>query len=213
MMCGTRLARERSIRSLTLALGAAGILILLSSLTACHKEEKAASQAIRPVRTVTVELQEGGEKVSLTGEIQPRYQADLGFRVNGKILERPVDVGTEVKKDQLLARLDPQQYRQEFEVAKAEVVKAEAEVARSQAQEYRQRELLKNGHTTQVAYDQALKTFKTAQAQLDAARARQTQASENVGYTDLKADAAGVISAIGADQGQVVSAGQMVVRL
>jgi RND family efflux transporter MFP subunit len=213
MMCGTRLARERSIRSLTLALGAAGILILLSSLTACHKEEKAASQAIRPVRTVTVELQEGGEKVSLTGEIQPRYQADLGFRVNGKILERPVDVGTEVKKDQFLARLDPQQYRQEFEVAKAEVVKAEAEVARSQAQEYRQRELLKNGHTTQVAYDQALKTFKTAQAQLDAARARQTQASENVGYTDLKADAAGVISAIGADPGQVVSAGQMVVRL
>jgi RND family efflux transporter MFP subunit len=182
-------------------------------LASCQKEEKAAATPIRPVRTVTVELHEGGEKVSLTGEIQPRYQADLGFRVNGKILERPVDVGTEVKKDQLLARLDPQQYRQEFEVAKAEVVKAEAEVARSQAQEYRQRELLKNGHTTQVAYDQALKTSKTAQAQLDAARARQTQASENLGYTDLKADAAGVISAIGADPGQVVSAGQMVVRL
>ena len=213
MMCGTSLAGERSSRLLTLALGAAGTLILLSALVACHKEEKAASQAIRPVRTASVELREGGEKVSLTGEIQPRYQADLGFRVNGKILERPVDVGTEVKKDQFLARLDPQQYRQEFEVAKAEVVKAEAEVARSQAQEYRQRELLKNGHTTQVAYDQALKTFKTAQAQLDAARARQTQASENVGYTDLKADAAGVISAIGADPGQVVSAGQMVVRL
>jgi membrane fusion protein, multidrug efflux system len=213
MMCGTRLARERSIRSLTLALGAAGILILLSSLTACHKEEKAASQAIRPVRTVTVELQEGGEKVSLTGEIQPRYQADLGFRVNGKILERPVDVGTEVKKDQLLARLDPQQYRQEFEVAKAEVAKADAEVTRSQAQEYRQSELLKNGHTTQVAYDQALKTFKTAQAEADATRARQVQASENLGYTDLRADNDGVISAIGADPGQVVSAGQMVVRL
>jgi multidrug efflux pump subunit AcrA (membrane-fusion protein) len=88
-----------------------------------------------------------------------------------------------------------------------------AEVTRSQAQEYRQRELLKNGHTTQVAYDQALKTFKTAQAQLDAARARQIQASENLGYTDLKADNDGVITAIGADPGQVVSAGQMVVRL
>src|SRR6202047_3863068 len=113
MMCGTSLARERSIRLLTLSLGAAGILILLSSLTACHKEEKAASQAIRPVRTVTVALQEGGEAVSLTGEIQPRYQADLGFRVNGKILERPVDVGTQVKRGDLLARLDPPQYKQD----------------------------------------------------------------------------------------------------
>jgi membrane fusion protein, multidrug efflux system len=213
MMCGTSLAGERSARVLTLALGAAGTLIFLSALVACHKEEKAASQAVRPVRTVTVELQEGGEKVSLTGEIQPRYQADLGFRVNGKIFERPVDVGTQVKKDELLARLDPQQYRQDFEVAKAEVAKADAEVTRSQAQEYRQRELLKNGHTTQVAYDQALKTFKTGQAEADAARARQVQASENLGYTDLRADNDGVISAIGADPGQVVSAGQMVVRL
>jgi RND family efflux transporter MFP subunit len=182
-------------------------------LTACQKEEKAAATVIRPVRTVTVEMREGGEQVSLTGEIQPRYQADIGFRVNGKILQRPVDVGTQVKTGDLLARLDPQQYRQDLEVAKSDVAAAEAEVTRSQAQEYRQRELLKNGHTTQVAYDQALKTSKTAQAQLDAARAKQIQASENLGYTDLKADNDGVITAIGADAGQVVSAGQMVVRL
>ena len=138
MMSGISLAGERSSRLLTLAL-AASALILLSALAACHKEEKAASQTVRPVRTATVELQEGGEKVSLTGEIQPRYQADLGFRVNGKILERPVDVGTQVKKDNLLARLDPQQYKQDLEVAKSEIAVAEAEVTRSQAQEYRQR--------------------------------------------------------------------------
>src|SRR5712672_155111 len=178
-------------------------LALMMVLASCQKEEKAASQAIRPVRTVTVELQEGGEKVSLTGEIQPRYQADIGFRVNGKILERPVDVGTQVKKGDLLARLDPQQYRQDFEVAKAEVATAEAEVTRSEAQEYRQRELLKNGNTTRVQYDQSLKTFKTAQAQLDSARARQVQASENLDYTELKADNDGVIITVGADPGQV----------
>ena len=213
MMRGTGFAGEGSSRSLTLALRAASVLILLSALAACHEEQKAAPQAVRPVRTVTVELQEGGEKVSLTGEIQPRYQADLGFRVNGKILERPVDVGTPVKKGEVLARLDPQQYKQDLEVAKSEIAVAEAEVTRSQAQEYRQRELLKNGNTTRVQYDQALKTFKTAQAQLDSAQAKQIQASENLGYTDLKADNDGVITAIGADAGQVVSAGQMVVRL
>ncbi len=198
---------------LGLVFGAVGALLLVLISTACQKEEKAAAAVIRPVRTVTVELREGGDTVSLTGEIQPRYQADIGFRVNGKILERPVDVGTQVKKGDLLARLDPQQYRQDFEVAKAEVATAEAEVTRSEAQEWRQRELLKNGNTTRVQYDQSLKTFKTAQAQLDSARARQVQASENLDYTDLKADNDGVISAIGADPGQVVSAGQMVVKL
>jgi RND family efflux transporter MFP subunit len=213
MMSRTGFVRERSTQSLSFGLGTVCALVFLLVLPSCREEEKAAATVIRPVRTVTVELREGGEAVSLTGEIQPRYQADLGFRVNGKILERPVDVGTQVKKDDLLARLDPQQYRQDLEVAKSEIAVAEAEVARSQNQEYRQRELLKNGYTTQVQYDQALKTFKTAQAQLDAARARQIQASENLGYTELKADYDGVITAIGADPGQVVSAGQMVVRL
>jgi RND family efflux transporter MFP subunit len=209
---GTGMASSTNWRSFRLT-PAVGVLVLLSALTACKKEEKAAAPDIRPVRTVTVEPSEGGETVSLTGEIQPRYQADIGFRVNGKILERPVDVGTQVKKGDLLARLDPQQYRQDLEVAKAEVAKADAEVTRSEAQEYRQRELLKNGNTTRVHYDLALKTFKTAQAEADAARAKQVQASENLGYTDLKADNDGVISAIGAEPGQVVSAGQMVVKL
>ena len=204
---------KRSIRSLPFATGVIIILASVLTLPACQKEEKAAATVVRPVRTVTVQLHEGGEKVSLTGEIQPRYEADIGFRVNGKILERPVDVGTEVKKGDLLARLDPQQYRQDLEVAKSEVVAAEAEVTRSRAQEYRQRELLKNGHTTRVHYDQALKTFRTAQAQLDAARAKEIQASENFGYTELRADHDGVITVVGANAGQVVSAGQMVVRL
>jgi membrane fusion protein, multidrug efflux system len=196
------------------AWGAPVALALILALGSCQKEEqKAATPDIRPVRTVTVEPKEAGETVSLTGEIQPRHQADLGFRVRGKILKRPVDVGTQVKTGDLLARLDPQQYSQDLEVAKAEVAKADAEVTRSRNQEYRQSELLKKGFTTQVAYDQAVKTFKTAEAEAEAARAKQSQASENLGYTELKADADGVISAIGADPGQVVSAGQMVVRL
>ena len=192
---------------------AAGFLALTLVLGGCGKEEKAAAPEIRAVRTVTVEPREAGETMSLTGEIQPRYQADIGFRVNGKILERPVDVGTTVKKGDLLARLDPQQYRQEFEVAKADVAAAAAELTRSQAQESRKRELVKNGHATRADYDTAVRAFKTAQAQLDAARARQVQASENLGYTELKADNDGIVTAVGADSGQVVSAGQMVVRL
>lgn len=209
MLGGTASLRKGSAKPLA----AAALLVLALPLGACQKEQKTAAKHIRPVRTVTVEIRHEGERVSLTGEIQPRYQADIGFRVSGKILQRPVDVGTEVKKNGLLARLDPQQYRQDLEVAKSQVAAAEAEVTRSKAQEYRQGELLKNGYTTRVKYDQALKAFKTAEAQLNAARAKQVQASENLGYTELKADTDGVITAIGADAGQVVSAGQMVVRL
>src|SRR5215831_19499708 len=102
------LAAGRSSRRLFFAAGEIGALVLLLVLAACQKEEKAASTPIRPVRTITVELHKNGEKVSLTGEIQPRYQADIGFRVSGKVLQRPVDVGTPVREGDLLARLDPQ---------------------------------------------------------------------------------------------------------
>ena len=207
-------ANDRFTGSLPLAWVAIGVVVLTVALVGCKKEEgKAAATAVRPVRTVTVEFRKSGDTLSLTGEVQPRYQTVIGFRVSGKILERPVDVGSEVKTGQLIARLDPQQYRQDLEVAKSEVAAAEAEVTRSQAQEARQRELLKNGHTTQVKYDQALKSLKTAEAQLNATHAKQVQASESLGYTELKADTDGVITAVGAEAGQVVSAGQMVVRL
>jgi RND family efflux transporter MFP subunit len=202
-------------RRITLLRCYAGLVALAGvlALAACGKAEKAAAPQIRPVRTVTVEPRQGGETLSLTGEIQPRYQADIGFRVKGKILKRPVDVGTAVKTGDLLARLDPQQYRQEVEKAKADVATADAEVEQSQNQEYRQRELLKNGHTTQVKFDQAVKALKAAQAHANAARAALVQANENLGYTELKADHDGVVTAVGADAGQVVGAGQMVVRL
>ena len=195
--------------------GFAGALALAGvvAIAACGREEEAAAPEIRPVRTVTVQPRQGGETVSLTGEIQPRYQADIGFRVDGKMLERPVDVGTDVKKGDLLARLDPQQYRQSLEIAKSEVAAAEAEVTRSEAQEYRKRELLKNGHTTRVEFDAAVRAYKTALAQRDAARAKLVQATENLDYTELRADHDGVVTAVGADAGQVVGTGQMVVRL
>src|SRR5262249_35862905 len=145
--------------------------------------------------------------------IQPRYQADIGFRVDGKILERPVDVGTAVKTNDLLARLDAQQYRQNVEIAKSDLAAAEAEVTRSEAQEYRKRELLKNGHATRVDYATAVRAHKTALARRDAANAKLVQANETLGYTELRADHEGVVTAVGADAGQVVTAGQMVVRL
>jgi RND family efflux transporter MFP subunit len=190
------------------------ILSLAGALIACGEgERKASAPPIRPVRTVTVTPTDVAERVSLTGEIQARYQSDLGFRIDGKIIERPVDVGSAVKKGQLLARLDPQPRQQDLQAAKANVASAQATLTQAQAQESRQSQLLKDGFTTRTQYDDALRNLKTAQAQLDSAQARERQAQDNVAYTELRADNDGVITAVGADAGQVVAAGQMVVRL
>ena len=86
MIFNLKFLREHVTRLLHPAFGAVSALVLVLLFSACQKEEKTAATSPRPVRTITVEKQNRGEKVSLTGEIQPRYQADLGFRINGKIL-------------------------------------------------------------------------------------------------------------------------------
>jgi membrane fusion protein, multidrug efflux system len=215
-----RFARPRSYRSaasrsqiglrifrLTLMM-----LPLIVTLVGCGKKETAKPD-VRPVRAVTVELGDGTERTTLTGEIRARHESDLGFRVDGKIIARPVDVGSVVKKDDVLARLDPQKQQQNLQAAKADAASAEATLIKNRANEARQATLLKDGWTTRVTYDDALASLKTAQAQVESARARLRQAEDNLAYTELRADADGVITAVSASTGQVVSTGQSVVRL
>ncbi len=181
-------------------------------LAGCEKK-KADEPDIRPVRTVTVEPGDGKELKTLTGEIRARYESDLGFRIDGKIIARPVDVGSVIKKGDLLAQLDPQQRRQDLQSAKADAASAMATLARNQATETRQATLLKDGFATRATYDDALASLKSAQSQVDSTKARLQQAEDNLTYTDLRADADGVITTVSANIGQVVSTGQAVVRL
>src|SRR5207237_10891427 len=90
------LPEERSTRWLRFASGTIGALALILFLAACHKEEKAAATAIRPVRTVTVEHYAGGERISLTGKIQPGHQPARGSRRDGRSLHPPVAFGPQV---------------------------------------------------------------------------------------------------------------------
>ena len=188
------------------------VLPLIVILGGCDKKEAAAPD-VRPVRTVTVAPGDGLQRITLTGEIRARYESDLGFRVDGKIIARPVDVGAVVKKGDILARVDPQKLRQDLLAAKAESASAEATLVKNQANEKRQATLLKDGWTTHVSYDDALAALKTARSQVESARARLRQAEDNLTYTELRADADGVITAVTANVGQVVSTGQAVVRL
>jgi RND family efflux transporter MFP subunit len=190
-------------------------LILLSvclAVVGCRKSAPPAEE-IRPVKTAIADPGPLHDDFRTVGEIKPRYESDIGFRVDGKVILRAVDVGQTVKKGDLLARLDDQDYRSKLRSAEADVSAAQAELADAKGEEARKRQLMKEGWTTQAMYDKAQRNMLAAQAKLDAANASRDLARDQLNYTDLRADFDGVITATGAEAGQVVTAGQMIVRL
>ena len=191
-------------------LAAAGLALLLAG---CNGEEAVKEPEIRPVRTTVVDPAPIENDNSAVGEIAPRYESDLGFRISGKLISRPVDVGATVGEGDLLARLDDQDFATKLRSARADVDSAEAVLTEARAAEERQKQLLANGTTTRATYDAAVKNLTAAQAQLEAAKAGFQSATDQLEYTELKADFAGIVTAVNAEPGQIVSAGQKVVTL
>jgi RND family efflux transporter MFP subunit len=165
------------------------------------------------VHTELVQAREGQAAVTLTGEVQARFSADLSFRVNGRVLARLVDVGAHVNGGDLLARLDPAEQQADFEAATAGVAAAEAQLRVAQATFDRQTALLSSGFTTRVAYDRAQEQLRAANSTLESAKAELGRAREALGDTELRARAAGVITARSLELGQVVQAVQSVFTL
>ena len=194
---------------LRLVLGSA----LLLALASCGKEQKAQAPQPRPVRTVTVALRESGETVTLTGHIAAEDEAALAFRIGGRMVQRFVNVGDIVKPGQELARLDPQNELNTLRSAQANLAAVEALLTQTRAQFERQRTLLAQGHTPRSQYDLAEKAMRTAQAQVDNGEAQLRIAADRVSYTVLQADAGGTVTARGAEPGEVVQAGQMIVTI
>ncbi|MGD9786103.1 MAG: efflux RND transporter periplasmic adaptor subunit [Hyphomicrobiaceae bacterium] len=168
---------------------------------------------MRPVRTAIVEPRPIDDDRQAVGEIRARQESDLGFRVSGKVVSRAVDVGVTVKAGDLLARLDEQDYQNKLRSAEADVTSAEAVLTEAQANEDRQSQLLAKGVTTRTNYDAALRNRRSAEAQLESAKAALDLARDQLKYAELRADFEGIVTAVGAEPGQVVNTGQMVVRL
>lgn len=146
------------------------------------------------------------------GSVHARVEADLSFRVAGKIAERIVTMGARVERGTVLAVLDPQDARLNLDSARGAAAAAEADLWLAQEEEKRYRELLARGHVGQSMVDQRGNTTKLAQARLKQARAQLDLAQNQSGYTQLTADRAGVITQVMAETGNVVAAGQPVVR-
>ncbi|KAF1030219.1 MAG: Multidrug resistance protein MdtE [Pseudomonas sp.] len=180
-------------------------LALVALLSGCD-HEKPVPKAHTRVFVQTVQPTDFAAAVTLTGDIQARVQADLSFRVGGKIIQRTVDVGDRVSAGQVLARLDPKDLQTNVESAQAQVVAEQARVKQTAAAFVRQQKLLPKGYTSQSEYDAAQAGLRSSQSALTAARAQLANAREQLGYTALIADAPGVITARQAEVGQVVQA-------
>ncbi|MEK2611260.1 efflux RND transporter periplasmic adaptor subunit [Pseudomonas shirazensis] len=150
---------------------------------------------------------------AFTGVVVARTQSDLGFRVPGKILERLVDTGQTVQRGQPLMRLDPVDLKLQARAQQEAVAAARARAKQASDDEARYRGLVAEGAVSASAYDQLKAAADSAKAQLKAAQAQADVASNATGYAVLLADADGVVMDTLAEPGQVVSAGQAVVRL
>ncbi|WGJ06023.1 efflux RND transporter periplasmic adaptor subunit [Brucella intermedia] len=196
---------------------AAGYVALLGAavlLSACGKEEdkQADSDVARPVLYMVVEPKPVTQ-TGFAGTIEPRYSTDLAFRVLGRIINRPVQVGDLVKKDEMVAMLDPANLDLAVQSARADLASAEAQFANASASEERQRILLKGNNVSQADYDAARQARDSAHAGLEKARAGLKKAQDQRSYAVLRPDYDGVISATSAEVGQVVAAGQTVMTV
>jgi membrane fusion protein, multidrug efflux system len=184
-----------------------------ASLAGCQPETDSSAPDARPVRTVTVARGEVGVPITLTGRIEAQDEAALAFRISGRITQNDLKLGDRVEPGQVLARLESQNELNALRTAQARLTAAEAQLTQARNQFERQETLLAGGWTTRPRFDEAKQALQTAQSQVDDAEAQLKTANDLVSFTELKADAPGVVTAIGPRAGEVVQAGQMIARI
>jgi RND family efflux transporter MFP subunit len=199
---------SRSIASLAVAFAACAIL------SACQRAEEAVAEPdARPVRSLTIEKREAGDVVVLSGRIAAEDETAIAFRISGRLIDRPVNVGDRVRKGQVLARLEQMNERNQLLAAQAALSAARAERVRAGDALQRQQSLIGEGFTTRANLDTALAAFRAAESQVKSAEAQVQMAEDLVGFTVLTAEFDGSVTARGAEAGEVVQGGQMILRI
>ncbi len=190
----------------------AAAMMLAVALAACGSEQAPPAEG-RPVGVITVEAGQFSDDILLSGEIQAKKDVGLAFRIGGRVLDRPVNVGDRVKAGQVVARLEPALEQNALAAAQAALTAARGEVSTARSTFERQERLMAQGFTTRPRFDQAQRAQETAQAQLENAEARLEQARDRLGFTELRTDVAGVVTARRIEPGEVVQPGQAVVQI
>ncbi len=188
------------------------VLAATAALAGCGEQAAAPAVPPRPVLTAVVQPM-SREVLEVAGTIEPQVQTDLSFRVLGRLLVRSVNVGDVVAKDQVVAAIDDTALKLSVRSALAEVANAQAQLTNASGTEDRQRTLLETAATSRATFETAEQGRSAAEASLARAQANLVKAREQLGYAQLKAEFAGVVTAVGAELGQVVSPGRSVVTI
>lgn len=187
-------------------------VLLAVAVAGCSKPPPV-EEPLRSVKVQTVGTSAFDTTPEFSAEVRARIESQLGFRVAGKILKRQAELGQHVQAGQVLAQLDPQDYRLAADAARAQQAAAVTNRDLASADLKRYRELRAQNFISGAELERREATFKSSQAQLDQAQAQLASQGNQASYTTLVADVAGVVTAIDAQPGQVVSAGTPVVRI
>jgi membrane fusion protein, multidrug efflux system len=191
---------------------ASAMLAAALLLSACSKPVPT-QEPVRAVKVSTVGLADMQSGSEFSGEVRPRIESRLGFRVAGKLVRRPVELGQTVKAGQLLAQLDPQDYQLAATAAGAQLAAATTNRDLAAADFKRFKELRDQNFISGAELERREAALKAAQSQWDQAKAQMSSQGNQAAYTSLVADMAGVVTAISAEPGQVVAAGTPVVQI
>src|SRR4051812_1393340 len=189
------------------------VLPVLLILAGCEANTAPAEKSERPVQVQRVTFVNENASRDFVGVVRARYETDLGFRVAGKIIARAVNVGDRVRAGDVVARVDAEDFKLQVESARAELSAAMSSVAQTAADELRFRTLRERGYAAVADYDRKKTAKDEADGRLERAQRALDLARNQLTYSELKADADGVITATMAEPGQVVAIGQGVVRL
>jgi RND family efflux transporter MFP subunit len=182
-------------------------------LVACERNVETVAQEARPVRTITVDRRDSGAPVILTGRIEAEEETALAFRISGRVIENNMKLGERVRRGQIVARLEPHNELNALRTAQASLAAASALLVKARNHFARQESLVRQGWTPKKTYDAAKQELQAAKSQVATTEAQLKVAQDVVSYTELKADGPGVLTEIGPRAGEVVQAGQTIVRL
>ena len=188
------------------------VVLPIALITGCQRAPDAVDD-VRPVRTMTVAPKSTTALAEFAGEVRPRIETRAGFQVGGRVTQRLVDVGQSVKSGQPLATIDAQDYRLAAEAAVAGLNAAKVDRDQLRADYQRFEELQRKGFISQAELDRRRASLDAAEARLLQAQASAQASGNQAGYSILRAPHDAVVIGVDAEVGQVVSAGQSVIRL
>lgn len=200
-----------SLHRVALAVKAAAVAGV-ALVAACSKPVPV-SEDVRPVRAMVVEPAQTAAVAELAGEVKPRIETRVGFQVAGRVTQRAVDIGQTVTAGQILASIDPADYRLAAVAAQAQLTSAQVDRDQQRADYKRFEELRQQGFISSAELERRRALLDAAEARYRQAAAQANVSGNQAAYATLRAPSAGVVTGIDAEAGQVVSAGQSVVRI